>query len=355
MPDHDGAHHMSDVFRWYLGGLIATAREFSLLLAPNVNSYKRFQPGSWAPTAIGWDVDNRTLGFRVVGHGEGMRVESRIPGADANCYHAFAASIAAGLHGIEHRIEPPPPYAGNGYTATDLPRIPTTFVEAIELWRTSDIARERFGDDVHHHVLHHAEAEWSAFNRTVTDWERAPLLRADLSPGPVSDAPRSRSAGRSLRRTGDQTSSAMTSASERTVDTSNTPSHSSGVVAHRRVVDEPVGPRFGVEPVDPAGPLGDRAERLGAGIAEVAPAVAGHDERRAPADGRVEELVDELAEHGAVVAVTVEPDDAAALEQQLHRHVVRPPRRRRRSSRRRHRRRRSCAPRRGRRGGRARA
>ena len=165
-------HHMSELFRWYLGGLIATAREFSLLFAPNPNSYKRFQPGSWAPTGIGWAVDNRTLGFRVVGHGNGMRVESRIPGADANCYHAFAATIAGGLYGIEQQIDPPPPYAGNGYTATDLARIPWNYPEAIELWRTSTIAKQCFGDDVHHHVLNHAEAEWLAFNQTVTDWER---------------------------------------------------------------------------------------------------------------------------------------------------------------------------------------
>ena len=132
---------MSDEFRWYLGGLMATAREFSLLFAPNVNSYKRFLPGSWAPTGVGWDTDNRTLGFRVVGHGQGMRVESRIPGADANAYHAFAATIAGGLHGIRERIEPPAPYHGNGYTADDLPRIPSTFVEAIELWRGSELAR----------------------------------------------------------------------------------------------------------------------------------------------------------------------------------------------------------------------
>jgi glutamine synthetase len=168
----DGDHHMSDEFRWYLGGLVATAREFSLLFAPNVNSYKRFQPGSWAPTGVGWDTDNRTLGFRVVGHQQGMRVESRIPGADVNAYHAFAATIAGGLHGIRHRIEPPPPYHGNGYTAEDLPRIPSTYVEAIELWRGSELARQCFGDDVHHHVLNHAEFEWRAFNATVTDWER---------------------------------------------------------------------------------------------------------------------------------------------------------------------------------------
>jgi glutamine synthetase len=168
----DGDHYMSDEFRWYLGGLMATAREFSLLFAPNVNSYKRFQPGSWAPTAVGWDTDNRTLGFRVVGHGSGMRVESRIPGADANAYHAMAATIAGGLYGITERIQPMAAYRGNGYTADDLARIPSTYVEAIELWRGSDLARKCFGDDVHHHVLNHAEFEWRAFNAAVTDWER---------------------------------------------------------------------------------------------------------------------------------------------------------------------------------------
>ncbi len=167
----DGAHHMSDTFRWYLGGLIATARDFALLYAPTVNSYKRFQPGSWAPTAVAWGTDNRTLGFRLVGHGNGLRVENRIPGADINSHHAFAATIAAGLYGIEHRIEPPAPYEGNGYTATDLPRIPSTMAEAIELWRGSAVARECFGDDVHHHVLNFAEQEWQAYQRTVTDWE----------------------------------------------------------------------------------------------------------------------------------------------------------------------------------------
>ncbi len=176
MADPDDDQHdgdgLSELFRWYLGGLLATARELSLLFAPNVNSYKRFLPGSWAPTGVGWDTDNRTLGFRVVGHGQGMRVESRIPGADANAYHAFAATIAGGLHGVRNEIEPPDPYHGNGYTAEDLPRVPSTYVEAIELWRGSDLARELFGDDVHHHVLTHAVFEWRAFNATVTDWER---------------------------------------------------------------------------------------------------------------------------------------------------------------------------------------
>jgi glutamine synthetase len=168
----DGAHHMSDTFRWYLGGLIATAREFALMFAPTINSYKRFQLGSWAPTAVAWGTDNRTLGFRLVGHGRSMRVESRIPGSDMNSYHAFAATIAGGLYGIANRIEPPAPYDGNGYTAEDLTRIPASLPEALELWRASSIARDCFGDDVHHHIANFAEQEWLAFNRTVSDWER---------------------------------------------------------------------------------------------------------------------------------------------------------------------------------------
>jgi glutamine synthetase len=172
MADPDGLHGMSDTFRWYLGGLLATAQEFSLLWAPTVNSYKRFQPGSWAPTGVGWGVDNRTLGFRVVGHGAGMRVECRIPGADANSYLAFAGTIAGGLHGIEQRIEPPEPFVGNGYEATDVPRVPWTLAEAADRWEASTVAREAFGDEVHHHVLNMARQEWAAFNRAVTDWER---------------------------------------------------------------------------------------------------------------------------------------------------------------------------------------
>jgi glutamine synthetase len=108
MPDASGPHGMSDTARWWLGGLMAGARELAWCFAPYVNSYKRYQPASWAPTAIAWGLDNRTLGFRVVGHGDGRRAECRIPGADANPY-AFAATIASGLHGIEHKIEPGDP------------------------------------------------------------------------------------------------------------------------------------------------------------------------------------------------------------------------------------------------------
>src|SRR6478752_4259670 len=167
----DGPQHMSEVFRQYLAGLIATARQFSLLWAPTVNSYKRFQPGSWAPTGVGWGVDNRTLGYRKVGHGAGTRVECRIPGADANTYFAFAGTIAGGLYGIRHALELGDPFVGNGYEAPDIERIPWNLPDAIALWESSEAAHECFGDDVHHHILTMAKAEWQAFNRTVTDWE----------------------------------------------------------------------------------------------------------------------------------------------------------------------------------------
>ena len=124
-----------------------------------------------APTAIGWGLDNRTLGFRKVGHGKGTRVESRIPGSDANSYLAFAGTIAGGMHGIENKIEPPAAYLGNGYESTDLLRIPWNIVDAIDLWERSDVARACFGDDVHGHILNMAKQEWMSFNQTVTDWE----------------------------------------------------------------------------------------------------------------------------------------------------------------------------------------
>lgn len=164
-------HVMADLYRHWLAGLVATAREFSLLWAPTLNSYKRFQPGSWAPTGIGWGRDNRTLGFRTVGHGGSSRVECRIPGSDANSYFVFAGTIAGGLYGIRNELPLGEPYSGNGYEATDLERIPWNLADAIELWRDSDVARECFGDDVHHHILTMAEAEWRASNQTVTDWE----------------------------------------------------------------------------------------------------------------------------------------------------------------------------------------
>jgi glutamine synthetase len=169
--DHHDPHHMSPLFQHYLAGLIATSREFSLLWAPTVNSYKRFQLGSWAPTGVGWGVDNRTLGYRLVGHGKGTRVECRIPGSDANSYFAFAGTLAGGLYGIRNELPLGEPFSGNGYEAPDIDRIPWNLPDAIALWENSSIARECFGDDVHHHILTMAKAEWQAFNQTVTDWE----------------------------------------------------------------------------------------------------------------------------------------------------------------------------------------
>ena len=142
-----------------------------LLWAPTINSYKRFQPGSWAPTAIGWGLDNRTLGFRKVGHGKGTRVECRIPGSDANSYFAFAGTLAGGLHGIVNRIEPPA-----AVHRQRLRRTPTC-LDPVE-HRRSDrsvggLGRRQAGvrPDVHHHILNMAKQEWAAFNRSVTDWE----------------------------------------------------------------------------------------------------------------------------------------------------------------------------------------
>jgi glutamine synthetase len=164
---------LSTLGRRFLAGQLHAARELAWLAAPTVNSYRRYVPGSWAPTAAVYGEDNRTCGFRLVGHGAGRRVESRIPGADVNPYLVLAASIAAGLYGIDHELEPGDPYPRNAYAATDVPRIPSTLVEAIAELRDSAVAVEAFGPDVHHHLLNTAEQEWLASNRHVTDWELA--------------------------------------------------------------------------------------------------------------------------------------------------------------------------------------
>jgi len=162
----------SDVFRWYLGGLMAHARELTLFVAPSVNSYKRYQAGSFAPTGLAWAYDNRTAGFRIVGHGDSLRVECRVPGADANPYLAFAATLAAGLDGIERQIEPPPAASGNTYVAGG-PRVPTSLNEAIDEFERSDFVRLAFGDEVVEHYLHFARTEQRLFDQVVTTWERA--------------------------------------------------------------------------------------------------------------------------------------------------------------------------------------
>jgi glutamine synthetase len=172
MWDEQDPDHMSETFRHYLGGLMSTAREMAWMFAPTVNSYKRYQAESWAPTAIAVGADNRTCGFRLVGEHKSFRIESRIPGADVNPYLAFAATIAGGLHGIENKIEPPDVFRGNAYEAKDVERVPTSLHEAIACFEASDVARGAFGDFVFEHLLNTAIQEQSTFdNNVVTDWE----------------------------------------------------------------------------------------------------------------------------------------------------------------------------------------
>jgi glutamine synthetase len=159
------------LFGQWLAGQMAMARELAYFYAPGVNSYKRYQSGSFAPTRIvaGWD--NRTCGFRLCGEGGGFRVENRIPGADANPYLAFAATIAAGLHGIASNLKPAKPYDGNAYEDATLPQVPKTLREAIGELERSKVARSAFGDRVVDHYLHTARLEQQAFDQVVTDWE----------------------------------------------------------------------------------------------------------------------------------------------------------------------------------------
>lgn len=162
---------MSPMFRSFVAGQIATLREMTLFYAPNINSYKRFVDGSFAPTAVAWGIDNRTCALRVVGHGHGMRMECRAPGGDVNQYLATAALIAGGLYGIENELELEDATKGNAYTS-GADRLPTTMAEAAELFDNSKVARDAFGDDVVDHYLNNAHVELKAFNSAVTDWER---------------------------------------------------------------------------------------------------------------------------------------------------------------------------------------
>ncbi|MGI5354242.1 glutamine synthetase family protein [Streptomyces sp. CA-252508] len=166
----DGPGGMSRVMRHFLAGQLAALRDFSLLYAPNINSYKRFQPGSFAPTAVAWGHDNRTCSLRVVGHGRSMRFENRLPGGDVNPHLAVAGLVAAGLHGIEQELELPEPCDGNAYTG-DYAHVPTTLREAADLWENSPIARVAFGDEVVAHYRNMARVELEAFDAAVTDWE----------------------------------------------------------------------------------------------------------------------------------------------------------------------------------------
>jgi glutamine synthetase len=162
----------ADTFRHFLGGWIAHAPEFMVFYAPTVNSYKRYEDLSWAPTRLAWSKDNRTAGFRVVGEGKSLRIENRIPGADANPYLAFAASLASGIDGIVNKIEPPPVFLGDVYSARALPRVPYTLGEATSLFAESDFTKRVLGPEVVEHYAHFFRSEQKAFDSAVTDWER---------------------------------------------------------------------------------------------------------------------------------------------------------------------------------------
>jgi glutamine synthetase len=168
----DGPGHLSPLMASAMAGILATMREFTLLYAPNINSYKRYQVGSFAPTAVRWGTDNRTCALRLVGHDpESMRVENRVPGADVNPYLAVSGLIAAALHGIKEGLPLEDAYTGNAYTDDAAPRVPSTLRDALELWEGSEVARAAFGDDVVAHYANNARVELAAFDAAVTDWE----------------------------------------------------------------------------------------------------------------------------------------------------------------------------------------
>jgi glutamine synthetase len=165
----------SATFRQYLAGQIACISELAIFIAPSVNSYKRYAPGTWAPTTLAWGHDNRTCGFRIVGRGQHLRAETRIPGADVNPYLAFAALLAAGLHGIENQLELPPAFSGNAYES-DVQRFPHTLRDAIAALEKGKVARGALGDDVVAHYLNFAHTEQSVFDKIVTNYERERLF-----------------------------------------------------------------------------------------------------------------------------------------------------------------------------------
>ena len=161
---------MSDIGRYFIAGQIAHLRELALMFAPNINSYKRYVPGSFAPTAIRWGRDNRTCALRLVGHGQGLRLENRVPGGDVNPYLAVAGIIAAGLDGIAKKMTLEPIFEGNAY-ASDSSRVPSTMLEAQGLWAESAWIKETFGADVQDHYTNYAEVELAAYGKAVTNWE----------------------------------------------------------------------------------------------------------------------------------------------------------------------------------------
>jgi glutamine synthetase len=171
--DPNGPYGMSTVMQQFLAGVITYVRDFSLFYASTVNSYKRYAPDSWAPVHAVWSRDNRTSGFRIVGEGKSLRIESRIPGADINPYLAYAAMIGAGLLGVRQKLSLPDEWRGNAYAASGVPRVPYSLYEAMALWKESDAVREVFGEQVTEHYWNMARVEQQAFNSVVTSWERA--------------------------------------------------------------------------------------------------------------------------------------------------------------------------------------
>jgi len=169
---HVGPIRCSETFAHFLGGWMGAVEDLMVLFAPTVNSYKRFQEASWAPTNIAWSYDNRTAGFRIVGSGPSLRIECRIPGADVNPYLAYAAALAAGSHGIAESVEPPEIFSGDVYAARDLPRVPGTLAAAAGLFSESEFARAALTADVHDHYGHFYSVEAAAYDGAVTDWER---------------------------------------------------------------------------------------------------------------------------------------------------------------------------------------
>ena len=168
--ESDKEHGMSELGRQFIAGQLTHMRELSLLFAPNINSYKRYVPGSFAPTAIRWGRDNRTCAFRLVGRGAGLRLENRIPGGDVNPYLAVAGIIAAGLDGITKKMKVEPAFTGNAYVS-DSPRVPSTMNEALDLWEKSAWVKETFGEEVQAHYANMARVEIAAYGKAVTDWE----------------------------------------------------------------------------------------------------------------------------------------------------------------------------------------
>jgi glutamine synthetase len=166
----------TDLFRHFLGGLREHVGELALFLAPSVNSYKRYAAESWAPTSISWGRDNRTCGFRVVGHGQSRRMECRIPGADVNPYLGFAAMLAAGLAGIENASDPGPELVGNAYAAGGAEPFPSSLREAVDAWQDSEFAKRVFGQAVWQHYLNYGRTEQRLFDEVVTDYERARMF-----------------------------------------------------------------------------------------------------------------------------------------------------------------------------------